>query len=198
MAKKKVDPVKQELEFYLSNPLLTMESKGWTKAQYDEVIVDLEKKIENSKRGRSSKTKGSTYERDVARIIKTKLDIDLKRTPQSGGFAKDSKKADEFRGDIVSIDDSIDFKLHIECKNHSSWSLPSWLKQAEEDCPDGKVPVVVYHRRQKNLDGKRIQDVGDYVSLSLEDFLDIVDKSKIVLNRPKKSLKLKKLREEGL
>ncbi len=186
MSKKKIDLIKQELELYLSNPSLTMESKGWTKAQYDEIIEDLEQKIENSKRGKSSRNKGANYERTIAKVFKEKLGVELKRTPQSGGFAKDSSKGDEFRGDIVSIDDTIDFILHLECKDQTTWSLPAWLIQAEEDCPEGKVPVVVFHRRQKNKYGKRIQEAGDYVALSLEDFLDIVDKDKIIILKEQK------------
>lgn len=186
MSKKKIDLIKQELELYLSNPSLTMESKGWTKAQYDEIIEDLEQKIKNSKRGKSSRNKGANYERTIAKIFKEKLGVELKRTPQSGGFAKDSSKGDEFRGDIVSVDDTIDFKLHIECKDQATWSLPAWLRQSEEDCPQGKIPVVVFHRRQKNKDGKRIQEAGDYVVLSLEDFLDIVDEDKIVVLKERK------------
>lgn len=193
-SKKKVDLLKQELELYKSNPSLVMEQKGWSKAEYEEIIEALEQKIEQSKRGRSSKNKGSSYERKIAKVFKDKLDIELKRTPQSGGFAKDTEKGEEFRGDIVCIDDSIDFKLHAECKDHSSWSLPSWLRQAEEDCPQGKIPIVIYHRRQKNKDGKRIQEAGDFVSLSLEDFLDLVDKDKVIVLKEQKPKKLKKIK----
>ena len=192
MSKKKIDLVKQELELYLSNPSLTMESKGWTKAQYDEIIEDLEQKIKNSKRGKSSKNKGANYERTIAKIFKEKLGVELKRTPQSGGFAKDSSKGDEFRGDIVSIDDTIDFILHLECKDQATWNLPAWIRQSEEDCSEGKIPIVVFHRRQKNKDGKRIQEAGDYVALSLEDFLNIVDKDKIVILKEQRPKKLKK------
>lgn len=193
---KKIDLLKQELELYLSNPSLTMATKGWSKAEYEENIEALEEKIANSKRGKSSKVKGGNYERKVAKVFKEKLDIELKRTPQSGGFSKDTKKGEEFRGDIVSIDDSIDFKLHAECKDHASWSLPAWLRQAEEDCPKGKTPITIFHRRQKNKDGKRIQEAGDYVALKLEDFLDLVDRSKVIVPREKKLKKLKKRGEK--
>lgn len=68
------------------------------------------------------------------------------------------------------------------------------IQKVEEDCPKGKVPIVVFHRRQKNKDGKRIQEVGDYVSLTLEDFLNIVDKDKIVVLKEQRPKKLKKLK----
>lgn len=190
---KKVDLIKQQLELYLANPELTMQSKGWNKATYDETITQLEQKIKNSKRGKSSRNRGASYERTIAKKIKEILGIELKRTPQSGGFAKDSTHGADFRGDIVSIDDNLDFKLHVECKDTVTWQLPSWLKQAEGDCPKGKVPIVVFHRRQLDKDGKRVQEAGDYVSLKLEDFLEVVDQGKIAIlknspvleNRPK-------------
>lgn len=165
MYKKKIDLVKQELELYLSNPSLTMESKGWTKAQYDEIIEDLEQKIKNSKRGKSSRNKGANYERTIAKVFKEKLGVELKRTPQSGGFAKDSSKGDEFRGDIIVADKDIDFKLHIECKNHKSWSILAWLNQAIEDCPKDKIPVVIYHKHNTSK---------DYVVINLNDFIELL------------------------
>ena len=143
-------------------------------------LKDLKKSLVKSKRGRSSKQKGATYERTVASIFKDKLDIELTRTPQSGGFAKSSEKAGDYRGDIVCIEDNVDFKLSVECKNQKTWSLPAWLRQAEEDTPEGKIPIVVFHRNQMNKDGKRIQEAGDFISMSLEDFLDVVDKDKIL------------------
>ena len=71
------------------------------------------------------------------------------------------------------------------------------INEVEEDCPEGKVPIVVFHRRQKNKDGKRIQEAGDYVALSLEDFLNIVDKDKIIVLKEKKPKKLKNLKGEN-
>lgn len=182
MAKKlkQIDLYKMQLDILLSNPSHIMKQKGWTKAEYDKEIDLLQQKIQASKRGKSSKTKGSSYERTIAKIFKDYLGVDLKRTPLSGGFAKGSKKADDFRGDIITVDDSIDFKLHIECKNHKTWSLNSWLQQAEGDCPSDRIPIVIFHRAQRNEDGKRVQEAGDYVCLSLENFLDIVDKNKVV------------------
>jgi hypothetical protein len=183
----------ERLELYKSNPSFIKEQKGWTQAQYEKEVDLLEQQLEKSKRGKSSRLKGGNYERTIAKKFKDKLQVELTRTPQSGGFAKSSTKGDDFRGDIVSLDDTIEFLLHIECKDHASWSLPAWIKQAEEDCPEGRIPIVIYHRRQKNEEGKRVQDVGDYVSIPLEMFLDIVDKSKIIIPKaPKKKLLKKK------
>jgi hypothetical protein len=190
---KAIDVVKQQLELYLSNPSLVMKQKGWTKAEYENEVALLEQKIILSKRGKSSRAKGGNYERTIAKKFKDKLDVELKRTPMSGGFAKGSSKASEFRGDIITVDDSIDFKLHIEAKDHKSWSLPKWILQAEEDCPEGRIPVVVFHRRQLNEKGKRVQESGDYVCLSLDNFLDIVDRDKVIV--PKHIKTKKKLKK---
>lgn len=177
---KEVDLIKEKLELYLANPLLVMKQNNWTKEEYEEVIDSLEEKIQLSKRGKSSKLKGASYERVIAKKFKEKFGIELKRTPMSGGFSKGSSKADDFRGDITVVDKGVDFKLHLECKDHKAWSLPAWIRQAEEDCPKDRIPVVVFHRRQLNKDGKRVQEAGDYISMSLEDFLEVVDQSKII------------------
>lgn len=128
-------------------------------------------KEQNRKKGKRSKTKGSNYERDVAKKFKQAYDEELTRTPQSGGFAKKSTKADEFRGDIVALDDSINLVLHIECKNAKSWSLPAWLTQAENDVPKGKIPCVVFHKYATSK---------NYIALSLDDFFKIVPKESII------------------
>ena len=145
-----------------------------------EALEDLRSQLAKSKKGKSAKVKGASYERTIAKIFKKYLNIDLVRTPQSGGFAKKSTKADEFRGDITSLDENIQFNLHIECKNHKTWKLKEWFKQSKEDCPKGKIPCVIFHQAQENKDGKRISESEEYISMRLEDFLEIVDKNKIV------------------
>jgi hypothetical protein len=184
---KSIDLLKTELEILKANPSLTMSSKGWTQEEYENNVDLLENKIQQSKRGSSSKTKGSNYERDIAKIFKEKLGIDLVRTPMSGGFQKKSE-ALSIKGDITNLDHTIEFLPHIECKDHTTWALPAWLIQAESDCPKGHIPLVVFHRRQKNKDGKRIQEAGDYVAIKLDDLLDIVDRNKIIIPRTVKKL----------
>ena len=122
-------------------------------------------KEQRKKLGKRSKAKGSNYERDVAKKFKAHYNEELTRTPQSGGFAKKSSKADEFRGDIVSLDENVELVLHIECKNAKTWSLPAWFTQAESDKPDGKKPIVVFHRHGTSK---------DYVLLSISDFIDLL------------------------
>ena len=141
---------------------------------------ELTDKEKASRRGRASKRKGATYERKVAKVFKTKYDIDLVRTPQSGGFAKKSTKASDFRGDITCLDESIDFKLHIECKDQKTLKIRDWVQQAESDCPKDRVPLVVFHLAQVIKEGKVTSKSGDYVTLRLDDFINLVDKETII------------------
>ena len=133
-------------------------------------------KEQRKKLGKRSKTKGSNFERDVAKKFKARYGEELTRTPQSGGFAKKSAKADEFRGDIVSLDENVELVLHIECKNAKTWSLPAWFTQAESDCPNGRVPCVIFHKHGTSK---------DYIALPLEDFFKIVPKDMIIKKKVK-------------
>lgn len=145
--------------------------------------MKLKKKVEQgqmtkqeqlSRQGRNAKRKGGQYERVIAKKLQDKYGVELKRTPQSGGFAKKSDKADDYRGDITIVDTKQMLLLHIECKNQQKWSLPKWLKQAESDCPEGRLPIVIFHEHNTS---------NDYVTLRLEDFLNIVPKDKVVGKR---------------
>ena len=136
-----------------------------------------EKKTEKEKlvrQGKNAKRKGGQYERTIAKRFQERYGIELKRTPQSGGFAKKCDKADDYRGDITIVDTKQMLLLHIECKNQKQWALPKWIKQAEEDCPDGRTPIVIFHQHNSSK---------DYVSLSLDDFLKLVEKDKVVGKR---------------
>nr|DAU64895.1 MAG TPA: HOLLIDAY JUNCTION RESOLVASE HOMOLOGOUS RECOMBINATION [Caudoviricetes sp.] len=127
-----------------------------------------------SRQGRNAKRKGGQFERDIAKKFQNKYGVELKRTPQSGGFAKKSDKADDYRGDITIVDTKQMLLLHIECKNQKQWSLPKWIRQAESDCPEGRVPIVVFHEHNTS---------NDYITLKLEDFLNLVPKEKVVGRR---------------
>lgn len=138
------------------------------------VEVIKEKNQDNVKRGKKAKRKGNSYERIIAKKFQEKYGVELKRTPQSGGFAKKSEKADDYRGDITIVDTKQTLALHIECKNCKTLSLPKWLKQAEDDCPDGRTPIVVFHQHNTSK---------DFVCLSLDDFLKLVEKDKVIKKR---------------
>ena len=127
-----------------------------------------------SRQGRTSKVKGANFERLIAKKFQDRYGVELKRTPQSGGFAKKSDRADDYRGDITIVDTKRRLLLHIECKNQQKWSLPKWLKQAQEDCPEGAIPIVVFHEHGTS---------NDYVTLRLEDFLNLAPKDKVIGKR---------------
>lgn len=187
MAKnKRIDLIKQELDLYLANPLLVKKQKKWTQQQYDDHIADLKQKIEQSKRGRSSKRKGSTYERRVAKMYKDALEIELVRTPMSGGFQKNIK-ATNIKGDLSCLDESIRFLLHTECKDQKAIKIRDWFAQACEDCPEGHIPTVVSHLIQLIKDGKVTAPSEDLITLRVQDFLSIVDRTKIIVPKETKT-----------
>ena len=177
--KKQIDAIKQELDLYLANPVLVMNQNKWTRKQYDNYIDSLKEKIEQSKRGKSSKRKGSNYERKVAKIYKDALNINLTRTPMSGGFQKDIK-ATNIKGDLSCLDDDIDFLLHTECKDQKAIKIRDWFEQACEDCPKGHYPTVVMHLIQRIKDGKVVSNSEDLIVLRVRDFLKLVNKEEII------------------
>lgn len=145
--------------------------------------ISQEEKEKRSKRGRSSKNKGATYERKVAKIFKEAHDIELVRTPQSGGFVKNSNKAKDFRGDITCLDEDVDFLLHVEVKNQKTLKIRDWIEQAKSDCPQGRTPIVVFHLDQVIKDGKVTRKCGEYVTLELSEFLKLVPTENIIVRR---------------
>lgn len=81
--------------------------------------------------GRSSRNKGANAERELAKIIGERLGVKLHRTPLSGGMA--------WKGDVQGWDG-----FHIEAKRCERLSIPAWVAQAEADCPEGSIPLVVF------------------------------------------------------
>ena len=150
--------------------------------------LKLKKKVEThntqkevlSKRGKKSRRKGASYERDIAHIFQNFTGYDFVRTPQSGGFCKKSDKAEDFRGDILPADKDVRLKLHIECKSHKTWALPSWWSQSFGDCPVGRIPVVVFHKYGTS---------ANYIALDYQNFKELLKHPNYSLPTTKKSLK---------
>lgn len=143
-------------------------------------IKELETKIARSKRGKRSRSKGSTYERTIAKKFMARFPkLDLARTPSSGGFKKSANNED-IRGDVSNLNKEVQLMLHLEAKNQVKWNLPEWIKQAKDDCPKGKMPCVVFHQSQLNKDGKRVQEADDFICMRLEDFLKVVEDKSVV------------------
>lgn len=140
-----------------------------------EEVAEIERQIEMSKRGRRSKNKGGSYEQHLAKKIGEKYPMfKLVRTKQSGGAHKEIAN-EALRGDLANMS-SANFPFHIEAKNHKTWSLKAWWKQAEEDCMDSKIPLVMFHQEQQISGGKVVQKADDFVMIRLNDFLNVTEK----------------------
>jgi hypothetical protein len=106
--------------------------------------------------------KGNNYQRAIAKVIGEVFDLDWKEhaasTPQSGGM--------KWKGDIQKstlLAELLPF--HIECKDQKTVRVKEWMKQAEEDCPAGEIPTVVFHIHNSSK---------EYILLPFEDFLRFV------------------------
>lgn len=175
----KLDYWKQQLMMCEQLPDQMMAVNGWTVEELEEEIAYLKKKIGHSTQGTASRRKGANYENVIAKKIYESWGIRLVRTPMSGGFQK-SQENDSMRGDLSCLDKTINFKLSPECKKQKTWNLRDWFKQAKEDAPEGKIPIVFFHDFQKIQDGKVVRKAEDYVMLRTEDFLNIIAQDKII------------------
>ncbi len=105
----------------------------------------------------NSNQKGKRFERDVAKKLNKVFKTNVRRTPMSGGMS--------IKGDIIDINpDSILFDYHWECKNQEKLNIWKALKQARNDKPMGKTPVLVLTKNFEN----------DYACLEFEDFMNLL------------------------
>jgi hypothetical protein len=59
--------------------------------------------------------------------------------------------------------------LSVECKDHRTLSLGTWVDQAERQCPPDQIPIVVAHR----LGHARAEDA--FVIMSAHSFGDLLE-----------------------
>ena len=59
--------------------------------------------------------------------------------------------------------------LSVECKDHRTLSLGTWVDQADRQCPEGHIAVVVAHR----LGHSRAEDA--FVILSARSFGELLE-----------------------
>jgi hypothetical protein len=71
----------------------------------------------------------------------------------------------ERSGDQLVYLPTQDAWLHVECKRQERLCIPEWNRQAASEAPEGTTPVVCYRRSREPW----------YVSLPLDQFLDLVD-----------------------
>ena len=102
------------------------------------------------------KAKGRRLQNKVRELLIEKFDIhpDDIKTADMGESGEDIKMAHGARQK---------FPFSVECKNQEKLNIWSSLEQAEENCGDYK-PLLIFKRNRSKT----------YVTLSLEDFLDIL------------------------
>jgi hypothetical protein len=105
----------------------------------------------------NGKNKGASFERTVAKLFSDALGVKLRRTPMSGGWSHGNP---ETAGDLVSIEG--EFPYCVECKCEEGWHLETlftgnhkwfdnWWKQTIRECPDGKIPILVFNRARQPI-----------------------------------------------
>lgn len=83
--------------------------------------------------GVSERRKGIAAEREVAELLRS-YGLPAKRIPNSGGL--------ELKGDLAGVDG-----YHIEVKRQETLRLPTWLRQAADECGAAE-PVVVFRQNR--------------------------------------------------
>jgi len=111
---------------------------------------------EAQRRGRASKRKGKTAEREVGKKCEDALGGSVKRTPCSGGL--------DMKGDLRPHGNILE-GWHMEIKRQESWSVPAWIRQAEGDA--GSSPWVLWMRRS-NCPWRVVMDAEDWLRLMSE------------------------------
>ena len=110
--------------------------------------------------GKGARQKGANFEREVAKILKDKFNVDVRRTG-----AQERWKVDGGDVNAPSWIKTILNDFHWECKNREKWALLNWYKKTKDDNQGvAKKPIVV---ASKNFE-------DDYVFMSLNDFLAII------------------------
>lgn len=101
---------------------------------------------------KNGRAKGAGFELRIAKLFSAALGIRLRRTPMSGGWSHDNP---DVAGDLVCIEGS--FPYCVECKCAEDWRLESlftsshkwfddWWGQLLRECPDGRIPLLVFSR----------------------------------------------------
>jgi Holliday junction resolvase len=121
-------------------------------------------KLNKKKKKVNSRAKGSTFERQIAKILNERFNTsEFSRTPGSGAFATTHSLPDHLKiyGDLITPQN---FKFCIECKkgyndesiyslyNYSSnfWGFIDQCQKDADKC--GKFPMLIFKQdRQKTL-----------------------------------------------
>ncbi len=90
-----------------------------------------------SKKGRMSRNKGKAGEREAAKELSKVLGCEARRGVQYSGGPEAPDVVTDIEG------------LHIEVKRTETFNAYTALDQAQDDCPEGGVPVVLHRKNKK-------------------------------------------------
>lgn len=129
-------------------------------------------RVDKSAVRRLSRTKGSNYERRVAKKLAAWSGETIRRTPMSGGWAHGGGSFG-VSGDLVC--DNPKWKISVEAKKREDWdltdlltlvrakdsrSIAAWWSQAVKQCPKDQVPWLIFSKN----------DAADFLMLRRADF----------------------------
>ncbi len=141
-------------------------------------------------RGKGAKTKGKGFELKIAQLLSKQWDMQLVRTPASGGT--------HWKGDIIPKINYENFPLCIECKKQEGWAFEQlfssdnpvilkWWEQTIKETPSNKIPILFFtknyqsiyvmlykeHLLKTNRRPKKYIHFNDMIIILLDDFLKI-------------------------
>jgi hypothetical protein len=111
---------------------------------------------------RNSRTAGHNWERECVKLLK---DI----YPKVVTSRAESRNRDDQKVDLCYTG-----KLNVQCKNYSK-ILKYNEVLSEMPIEEGQINVIFDRQTRKSANG-RFMKVGDYVHLSLDDFLKLIEK----------------------
>ncbi|WP_281265436.1 hypothetical protein [Curtobacterium sp. 9128] len=109
----------------------------------------------------SARKAGQMFERSVANYLRDELDDRIDIRPKNGR---------DDRGDIGGVRTPRGERVVLECKNHQSMSLGSWLAEAERERgnDDARIGLVVHKRRGIGSPGEQ------FVTMTLADLVTLL------------------------
>lgn len=112
--------------------------------------------------GSRNKRTGNAWELEVVKLLKS-------LGYEAGSSRNESKKLDALKVDIVT-----DFPWHIQCK--ATVATPDLIENLNDFKLKDKKPVIFWKKRVKA--SKNFNTQGKYAILKMDDFIELVEKSK--------------------
>lgn len=111
-----------------------------------------------AKRGRSARQKGFAFEREIASTLdEIDKDVNFKR-----GLGQTRGGGEEI-ADIISDNETLNNKIHIECKRQKRVSIPAAMRQAMADVKACQMPIAITKSDREEI----------YVTMRLNDWLEM-------------------------